>query len=114
MGVLSITPGQEFALHGYLPHGDMVIRDPNPLAGTYDGPRDGYKTSHFIWDRITGGAPLFPDNDGERLSQRARVDLRSREQYARDRAAEAEREQNRARAKRRLHPIAQRVKRARR
>ena len=109
MGVLSITPGQEFALHGLLPHGTMVINDPNPFAGTYDGPRDGYRTSHFIWDRVTGGAPLYPDNDLERISQRANVDPRSREQYRADQAA-----QNRARAKRRMHPIAQSVKRARR
>ena len=114
MGVLTPTPGQEFALHGLLPHGNMVIRDPNPLAGTYDGARDGYRTSHFIWDRVTGGQPLYPDIELERISQRGHVDPRGREQYSADRAAEAQREQNRARAKRRLHPIAQSVKRPRR
>ena len=113
MGVLSITPSNEFAAHGLLPHGTTVIRDPHPLAGTHDGPRDGPITSYFIWDIATGGAPLYPDVEGERLSQRATADSRSTAQYEAERAARVARQQNRERAKRGLGPFARGVKRAR-
>ena len=91
MGILSITPSYELAAHGLLPQGGTVIPDPHPLAGTHTGPRDGPRTSHFIWDAATGGAPLFPDNEGERLSQEARADSRNSAQYQADRVAERER-----------------------
>ena len=61
MGILSITPSYEFAAHGLLPHGTTVIQDPHPLAGDYTGPRDGPRTSHFIWDAATGGAVRLVD-----------------------------------------------------
>ena len=93
MGVLSITPSYEFAAHGLLPAAGFVP-DPHPLRVDPNtlGPRDGPRTSHFIWDIITGGQPMVADPEQERHRQRGTVDPRSREQYARDRAAE--REQN--------------------
>ena len=113
MGILSITPSYEFAAHGLLPHGTTIIQDPHPLAGDYTGPRDGPRTSHFIWNAATGGAPLFPDVEGERLSQRATVDSRSTAQYEAERAARVARQQNRERVKRGLGAFARGVKRAR-
>ena len=104
MGSFSITPSYEFAAHGLLPHGTTVIQDPHPLAGDHTGPRDGPRTSHFIWNAATGGAPLFSDNEAERVSQRATVDSRSNAREA---------QQNRERVKRRLGPFARGVKRAR-
>ena len=91
MGILSITPSYEFAAHGLLPHGTTIVQDPHPLAGDHTGPRDGPRTSHFIWNAATGGAPLFPDVEGERLSQQARADSRNSAQYQADRVAERER-----------------------
>ena len=99
MGVLPITPSNEFAVHGLLASGQ---NDPNPLAGTYDGPRDGPRTSHFIWDRVAG-VPLF--NFPERERQQV-TGVRST-RYAAEQTAK-----NRATVKRRLHPVAQSVKRA--
>ena len=91
MGILSITPSYEFAAHGLLPHGTTIVSDPHPLAGSHTSARDGPRTSHFIWDAATGGAPLFPDVEGERLSQQARADSRNSAQYQADRVAERER-----------------------
>ena len=61
MGVLSITPSLEFAAHGLLP-GRGAVRDPNPVVQPDGGPR----TSHYIWDIVTGGAPVFEDPEAER------------------------------------------------
>ena len=107
MGVLSITPSYEFVAHGLLPAAGFVP-DPHPLRVDPNtlGPRDGPRTSHFIWDIITGGQPVVANPEQERHQQRATVDRRTGEEVGR--------EQNRARAKRRMHPIAQSVKRARR
>ena len=108
---------RHLALHGFLPTAGGPVRDPNPLAGSYDGPRDGPRTSHYIWDIMTGG-PLFGDNpDVVRRGEFAVIDPRSRGQFAADEAERRrarEAAENRTRAKRRLHPIAQSVKRPRR
>ena len=122
MGILSITPSYEFAAHGLLPHGTTVIQDPHPLAGNHTGPRDGPRTSHFIWDAATGGAPLFPDVERERLSQQARADSRNSAQYQADRAQDqadrvAERERRaagRARAREWMRQYEERLARQQR
>ena len=103
MGVLSITPSYEFAVHGLLPMAGGV-HDPHPQRVDPNtlGPRDGPRTSHFIWDIVTGGQPIFNDPEQERQQVRGTANSR----YAAAQAA-----QNRARAKRRLHPIAQTVNR---
>ncbi len=100
MGVLAITPSNEFAVHGLLPTGQ---RDPNPHVRSHDGPRDGPSTSHFIWDYMTGGAPLYNFPEHERQQVRGVVNTR----YTAEQAAK-----NRSIAKRRLNPIAQGIKRA--
>ena len=100
MGVLSITPNYEFAAHGLLPARGM-LRDPNPVvtqAVEASGPRDGPRTSYHIWDIVTGHEAGFVPEATATASSR----------YAAEEAAK-----NR-KVKRRLHPIAQSVKRARR
>ena len=107
MGVLSITPSYEFAAHGLLPARGPV-RDPNPLVTAADGPHDGPRTSHFIWDITTGGAPVFEFPEHERQQERAAI---SRD-YTREQQAK-----NAAVVKRKIGPaaksMAQRIKRAR-
>ena len=110
MGVLSITPSFEWAAHGLLP-GRGLITDPNPnvtgvdVRSVYDGPR----TSHFIWDISTGGAPVFEFPEHERQQERAAI---SRD-YTREQQAK-----NAAVVKRKMGPMAkslgERLKRARR
>ena len=104
MGVLSITPSLEFAAHGLLP-GRGAVRDPNPVVQPDGGPR----TSHYIWDIVTGGAPVFEFPEHERQQERAAISRDyTREQQAR----------NAAIVKRKIGPaaksMAQRIKRARR
>ena len=118
MGVQSPTPNREFALHGLVPvpQANMVVHDPNPVTRAWHPPdaRAGYRTTHFIHTHLTGQPEV---DQTQRHNAGATADPRDRQQYAEDRAAaraEAAREQKRARAKRRLHPIAQSVKRARR
>ena len=101
MGVLSITPSLEFSANG-IGQSAGQWRVMNPVA---DGPRDGPRTAHYIWDLVTGHAPLFNDPEMERLNERATIST----QYTREQAA-----RNRERVKRRLHPIAQSVKKRRR
>ena len=74
MGVLSITPSLEWGAHGLLP-ARGAVRDPNPLVTGADGPRDGPRTSHFIWD-ITTGEPVFQFPEHERQQERGTVSRR--------------------------------------
>ena len=97
MGVLSVTPSLEFSANG-------IGRD-GVRHTAADGPRDGPRTSHYIWDLVTGGAPVFNFPEMERQNVRAAISA----QYTREQAA-----RNHERAKRRLHPIAQSVKKQRR
>ena len=109
MGVQSHNPNREFALYGLVPVANMVVNDPNPVTRQWHPPdaRAGYRTSHFIHTHLTGQPEV---DQTQRHNASAAADPRDRQQYAEDRANAA----NRARAKRRLHPIAQSVKRARR
>ena len=104
MGVLSITPSLEFAAHGLLPARGPV-RDPNPVVQPDGGPR----TSHYIWDIVTGGAPVIADQEAERQNERAAISRN----YTRE-----QQEKNAAVVKRKMGPaaksMAQRIKRARR
>ena len=104
MGVLSITPSLEFAAHGLLP-GRGAVRDPNPVVQPDGGPR----TSHYIWDIVTGGAPVFEDPEAERQNERGTISRN----YTREQQAK-----NAAIVKRKMAPMAksmaQRIKRARR
>ena len=82
MGVLSITPSLEFAAHNLLP-GRGAERDPNPIVTSEGGPR----TSHYIWDIVTGGAPVFEDPEAERQNERAAISRNyTREQQAKNAA----------------------------
>ena len=74
MGVLSITPSLEWGAHGLLP-ARGAVPDPNPLVTGADGPRDGPRTSHFIWD-ITTGQPVFEFPEHERQQERGTVSRR--------------------------------------
>ena len=110
MGVLSITPSLEFRQHGFLPegpeHGQPLRVDPRIHRRTADGQpqmhqpgvRDGPVTSHFIHPLIyfPRTPPPFPHETRHDVT--GRVDPKYVEQ------------QN---VKRRLHPIAQSVKRPR-
>ena len=78
MGVLSITPSLEFAAHGLLP-GRGAVRDPNPVVQPDGGPR----TSHYIWDIVTGGAPAFNDDEAERQTARGTVSRQYLEEQGR-------------------------------
>ena len=104
MGVLSITPSLEFAAHNLLP-ARGAVRDPNPVVQPDGGPR----TSHYIWDIVTGGAPVFEDPGAERQNERGTISRNyTREQQAKNAAV----------VKRKMGPMAksmgERIKRARR
>ena len=60
------------------------MRDPNPIVTSEGGPR----TSHYIWDIVTGGAPVFEDPEAERQNERAAISRNyTREQQAKNAAA---------------------------
>ena len=104
MGVLSLTPSLELAAHNLLP-ARGAVRDPNPIVTSEGGPR----TSHYTWDIVTGGAPVFQDVEAERQNERAAISRNyTREQQAKNAAV----------VKRKMGPMAksmaQRLKRARR
>ena len=107
MGVLAVTPSNEFAVHGLLPTGPHAGQpDPHPQVQAYvhAGARGGPSTSHFIWDLVTGRPLMEWGDEHERQQVRGRVNTR----YTAE-----ERAKNRFLVKRRLHPIAQGIKRAR-
>ena len=106
MGVLMPTPNTELTANGYAaqvgPHlqpieGDRNFRYPH-------GPRDGPVTNYFVRDWLVGEGEYMPIDPQDRHRQQATVSTR----YTAEQAAK-----NRAIVKRRLHPIAQGVKRAR-
>ena len=129
MGILSVTPNLELTSHGFVPGLGPPIQDDPGTTYYHTDPRDGPLTDYFIRD-------LAYNNNAPPMHHPlyARVDPRSRERYAADRANEElvrvrqelaafyarnphldpSRQPNRDRAKRRLHPIAQSVKRPRR
>ena len=105
MGVRSITPSNEFADHGLLPTGLRAGQaDPAVPNHVHAGPRGGPQTSHFIWNLVTG-RPMFEWGDEhERQQVRGTVNT----SYTAE-----EKAKNKSLAKRRLYPIGQAMKRAR-
>ena len=106
MGVLMPTPNTELSAWGYAPQvgpilmpidGDRNFRHPH-------GGRDGPVTDYFIRDWLIEEGEVMPIDQQDRHRQRATVSTR----YTAE-----ERAKNRAIVKRKLHPIAQSVKRAR-
>ena len=100
MGVLAITPSNEFAAHGLLPTGQPDPQVPNHV---HAGPRGGPQTSHFIWN-LVAGVPIMEFPEHERQQVRGTVNT----SYTAE-----EKAKNKSLAKRRLYPIGQAMKRAR-
>ena len=104
MGVLAVTPSNEFAAHGLLPTGPRAGQpDPAVPNHVHAGPRGGPQTSHFIWN-LVAGVPIMEFPEHERQQVRGTVNAR----YVAE-----ERAKNRNLVKRKLNPIAQGIKRAR-
>ena len=105
MGVLMPTPNTELTAHGYAAQVGPQLQ---PIEGRNfrfpHGGRDGPVTNYFVRDWLVEEGEYMPIDPQDRHRQRATVSTR----YTAE-----ERAKNRAIVKRKLHPIAQSVKRAR-